>query len=364
VTDYDAIELLDEAFDAVMPNSPSDWAKFIGELRLQRVISRPKEDEVSKQCFRVCIYKGDLDHAEKIANALQKAFPDKHAYHFWSIATKFLYSLSNRYGQEDRTRWGRLSFAFITKMAADTQKASAEKKALPVRSIHTPQELLLLHLITEKYGSTEKRLQYLDDPYLGAESNIAKGEWQLWRWKIELMTSTQQWKVLFDTTISLLARARTKDSDGKISEARYSDWIVWEGLFRSVKELAQNESSGEEIDELYKTAYAELKTHLDSSSGIDKSWRRNASLAKLKFSSERTSPFSELLETDKTNEEIDTTSSVNSEVLEYLNQYGDATTAFIDLRPVVEGLNRQQRLQLLASITESRQNIKVRYLDS
>jgi len=361
VTDYDAIELLDEAFDAVLPNSPGDWAKIIGELRLQRVLAKPKEDEVSKQCFRVCIYRGDLDHAEKIANALQKAFPDKHAYHFWSIATKFLYSLNPRYDGEDRTRWGRLAFAFISKMAADTQKASSEKKQLPVRSIHTPQEVLLLHLITDKYGSPEKCLQYLDDPYLGAESAVAKGEWQLWRWKIELLTSTQQWRVLFETTSSLLGRARARDASGKMVEARYSDWIVWEGLIRSVKELSQDENSSEEIVALHKTVHAELKAHIDSSSGIDKSWRRNASLAKLKFNSESVSPFSEVPGSENTNGESDVTKGVLADILEYLQLYGDATTAYSDVRPVVEGLNRQQRAQLLAKITESRQIIKVRF---
>lgn len=360
VTDYDALELLDEAFNAVLPNSPDDWARFIGELRLQRVLAKPKEDEVSKQCFRVCIYRGDLDHAEKISNALQKAFPDKHIYHFWSIATKFLYSLNTKYDKEDRIRWGRLAFAFISKMATDTQKAGAEKKPLPVRSIHTPQEVLLLHLITEKYGSTEKRLQYLDDPYLGAESTVAKGEWQLWRWKIQLMTSTRQWKALFDTTSSLLVRARTKDSSGKIAEARYSDWIVWEGLIRSVKELSQDDISTEEIDILNKTVHAELKAHTDSSSGIDKSWRRNSSLAELKFKSESISPFSETPEYENNSGEIDTTKGVLSDILEYLHRYGDATTAYIDLRPTIETLNQRQRSQLLAKITESRQKFKVR----
>ncbi|KAG9248309.1 N-acetyltransferase B complex non catalytic subunit-domain-containing protein [Calycina marina] len=353
-TDYDAIELLDEAFDAVMPNSPDEWANVIGDLRLQRVLAKPKEDEVSKQFFRVCIYKGDLDHAEKIATALQKAYPDKHAYHFWSIATKYLYSLNLKYSEEDRTRWGRLAFAFIGKMAANTQKASSEGKLLPVRSIHTPQELLLLHAITEKYGSVENRLQYLEDPSLGAESKVAKGEWQLWRWKMELLTSSRQWKVLCETSRSLLGRARTKDNAGKLSEARYSDWVVWEGFMRSVKELSQDSISSDEIGPLRRVFYKEVAAHLDPSSGIDKSWRRNASLAKLRFSTGDVSSFVDLAITAQS--EVDDTISG---ILQYLEAYGDATTAYGDLRPTIEALSRSQRAALLSKVIDSRAPAKV-----
>jgi len=84
-------------------------------------------------------------------------------------------------------------------------------------------------------------LDYLQDPYLGPESTVAKGEWQLWRFKLQLLTKTQKWDELFQTTSGLLKRARTKDASGKISEARYSDWIVWEGFIRSANELGQGE---------------------------------------------------------------------------------------------------------------------------
>lgn len=113
---------------------------------------------------------------------------------------------------------------------------------LPTRSIHTPQELLLLHLVTAKYGTLEKQLDYLQDPYLGPESTIAKGEWSLWRDKLQLMKQARQWQDLFQVTSNLLARARAKDESGQLSESRYSDWAVWEAYVQSSLELSSNES--------------------------------------------------------------------------------------------------------------------------
>jgi len=99
----------------------------------------------------------------------------------------------------------------------------------------------LLHLITEVHGTAEQRLEFLQDPCLGPESKLAKGEWQLWRFKLQLLTRTGQWKELYEVTSSLLKRARTKDATGHLGEERFCDWIVWEGILKSAIELGQIE---------------------------------------------------------------------------------------------------------------------------
>lgn len=70
------------------------------------------------------------------------------------------------------------------------------------------------------------RLEFLQDPFLGAESTIAKGYWQLWILKLELMRKTQSPEI-FQTTADLLRRARTKDDAGRITDSRFGDWLVW-----------------------------------------------------------------------------------------------------------------------------------------
>jgi len=116
-----------------------------------------------------------------------------------------------------------------------------DPKQLSIRSIQTPQELLLLHRITEALGKPEQRLGYLNDATLGPESAAAKGEWQLWRFKLQLTESTKKWQELFDTSKALLRRARTADESGQLSEAGMSDWIVWEAFIRSAVELQGQE---------------------------------------------------------------------------------------------------------------------------
>jgi len=94
-----------------------------------------------------------------------------------------------------------------------------------------------LHRITEQVGKNEQRLEFLRDPHLGPESAVAKGEWQLWRFKLKLMEAAEQWQELFDITSALLERARTKDESGRIKEPGMSDWIVWDAFIRSAVEL-------------------------------------------------------------------------------------------------------------------------------
>jgi hypothetical protein len=80
-------------------------------------------------------------------------------------------------------------------------------------------------------------------------------------------------------------------------------------------------------------------------SGIDKSWRRNAALAWLTFNfDERESPFS--LSTDPSPSCYHPFRQF-ALILEYLEQYGDASTAFNDVRPFAERLVPDERRQLL-----------------
>lgn len=149
------------------------------------------------------------------------------------------------------------------------------------------------------------RLEFLQNPFLGPESMIAKGYWQLWKLKLELMKVTQS-PDIFQTTADLLRRARTKDESGGIADSRFSDWAVWEMYIEAA--LANKEKHMNEVK-------AEVEIHLDPNSGVDKSWRRNAALARAKFGGSA------------------------DHVLDYLKDYGDVNTAFVDLRQIVQNLD-------------------------
>jgi N-terminal acetyltransferase B complex non-catalytic subunit len=99
----------------------------------------------------------------------------------------------------------------------------------------------------------------------------------------------------------------------------------------------------------------EIEAHLDPGSGIDKSWRRNASLAWVKVAFKDTSTFTIAMTTDKTS----TTSLRCDTILKYLADYGDATTAYSDLRPYVEKLTIEERKQLLGFLNTTSTNVSL-----
>ncbi|KAK0126361.1 hypothetical protein ONS95_007967 [Cadophora gregata] len=353
-------ELYDDALNEVLPVPRENWARIVGELRWQCVKASPKNEDASLKCFQACLARNDLDHARQIANSLEKTFPQNHAYTFWNISTMYLYSMSPSCPEVQKKIWGGLALGQIGKLATATKQA-ADHKQLPARSIQSPQELLLLHRITKSYGKREASLDYLLDPLLGPESAVAKGEWELWRMKLELLQSVQDWKTVFETTGSLLKRARTTDTTSRYSEARLSDWIVWDAYIGSAKELNSTDLNSQVREE--------LEAHLDPACKIDKSWKRNASLALIKFAFESPSPT---ISSGDIN-----VSYRGSTISKYLQDYGSANTAYNDLRPFVGRLSQDERKQLrgaldrtaesrdlstIRQITESINSDKLRYL--
>lgn len=87
----------------------------------------------------------------------------------------------------------------------------------------------------------------------------------------------------------------------------------------------------------------EVAAHLNPASGIDKTWKRNASLAWLEFTFKNSStPFA----TDPSESDLEKYPRVTA-IIKYLQGFGDATTAYSDLRPYVELLQTDERSKLL-----------------
>lgn len=85
---------------------------------------------------------------------------------------------------------------------------------------------------------------------------------------------------------------------------------------------------------------AEIKAHLEPNSGIDKTWKRNALLAWLRFSfccSASSGP-------GDASERIPL-------LWRYLKEYGHASTAYNDVRPFAEQLEVGERMELVRLLT-------------
>jgi N-terminal acetyltransferase B complex non-catalytic subunit len=96
---------------------------------------------------------------------------------------------------------------------------------------------------------------------------------------------------------------------------------------------------------LREAVLSEVEAHLKPDSGIDKSWRRNASLAKVTILSKEHSQFS--LETASATDRVDI-------IEEYLTTYGSATTTYGDLRPFIEQLKENEKQSLLSNLLENK----------
>lgn len=134
LADLDALELYDEALQEVLPDSLLGWARIIGEQWLLRVKVNPTDEEGNSESFRQCLLHEDYDHAQQIANNLEKNFPNNHAYHLWTITTLFYYSQSTKYDEAARHMRGRLAFALITRLAAETKKNQVSETAQTERN--------------------------------------------------------------------------------------------------------------------------------------------------------------------------------------------------------------------------------------
>lgn len=93
----------------------------------------------------------------------------------------------------------------------------------------------------------------------------------------------------------------------------------------------------------------ELEAHLDPESGIDKTWRRNASLAWVKFCFKTATPFSVIPGPDGMGQVLNHIPIV----FKYLQKWGDANAAYNDLKPFVARLDAQERAQLLKVLIHS-----------
>ncbi|CAD6503993.1 BgTH12-05734 [Blumeria graminis f. sp. triticale] len=342
----DAIEFYAEILEEVLPGCNQTWAKIVGELKFQCIKTTPKKEDLCLKGFEACILKYDLDHARQIANILEKNFLENHKYLLWNVTIMFLLSISEECIPDQKVLWGRLAFAQILKLASATRSCTNPLQ-LPVKSLQKPQEILLLHRLLKANNKKEQSIEYLDDPQLGPESIVAKSEWELWILKLKLLEESQNWQELFQTTIGLLKRARTKDQFGNFAEARLSDWIVWDALTRSAVHLR---------DHIYFSKIrAEIEAHLNPELGIEKSWTRNASLSWVKLHFDYITPFSD----GQDENQFGTLSLKVVILIKYLYEYGIANIAYNDLGPYIEKLDHEERNQLLISLNKSNENSNV-----
>lgn len=64
------IELYNHTVTWVLPTSSEKWAQIVGELWWQCVKASPKDENKSRNAFKACLGKDDLDHARQASDEI------------------------------------------------------------------------------------------------------------------------------------------------------------------------------------------------------------------------------------------------------------------------------------------------------
>lgn len=88
---------------------------------------------------------------------------------------------------------------------------------------------------------------------------------------------------------------------------------------------------------------------MDPESGIDKTWRRNAALAWVKFCFKTATPFSVIPGPNGMGQQLNHIPII----IKYLQKWGDTTAAYTDLKPYITRLDLPERKQLLELLLKS-----------
>ncbi|KFY04476.1 hypothetical protein O988_00742, partial [Pseudogymnoascus sp. VKM F-3808] len=174
-----------------------------------------------------------------------------------------------------------------------------------------------------------ERLKAYEDPYIGVSSKIAKGEWVFKRDHVLLLEEEGLWQDLIKVCNELLEGAQSS-STGKMIDARGADWKVWKAFINAAINLQTKES--------YDIVRDQLKAHLAPTSGLNKTYKRNASLANLFFVFRLQKDGEERTFVLPTGGRISVDPKVGA-LMTHLSQYGHTASAFGDVKEYVEMLS-------------------------
>ncbi|KFY28541.1 hypothetical protein V493_02880 [Pseudogymnoascus sp. VKM F-4281 (FW-2241)] len=337
ISDTDELNIYEEAATAMFPSQEEkNAAAFTSKMRLAAVRANPKKETLARDCFHVCVKRSDWDYAQQIATVLEKNFPGNHEYPFWKLTAILTFTETRECDPQKRhillTVAGRIMQTF-----ADATIAAAGKSPLPVRSLQTPQELLLFHRILEANGQTEDRLKAYKDPYIGVNSKIAKGEWVFKRDHVLLLEDVRAWPELIDVCNELLEGAQSTTT-GKMIDARGADWKVWEAFIDAAIALQTKESHDIVRDQ--------IKAHLSPNSGLNKTYKRNASLANLSFCFKLERDGEDRTFVIPSGSRFSGIDPRQGALMTHLSQYGHTASAFDDVKDYVESFSQGEIQEL------------------
>lgn len=218
---------------------------------------------------------------------------------------------------------------------------------------------MLFHRILDANNQIADRLKAYKDPYIGASSKIAKGEWVFKRDHVLLLEEEGDYLELIDVCNDLLEGAQATTT-GEIIDARGADWKVWDAFINAAIELQTKEYVAAKSSRralLYMTytnlgrshdkVRDQVKAHLAPTSGLNKTYKRNASLANLFFCFNLQKDGEDRTFVIPDGSRFPGISPRIAAIMMHLSQYGHTASAFGDVKRYVETFSQGEIAEML-----------------
>ncbi|SPN96574.1 uncharacterized protein DNG_00097 [Cephalotrichum gorgonifer] len=274
VADVESLELLEWASNDVVDEG--FYREAIGPLRVRLAKANPKDKMTAIDCLESCLLHWDLSSAQQIAALTDRSFPQEHGFLFWNIVTTYLYSSSDQCPSDKQKLYKMLSIKQIEKAAQLTEKAmEAGEEDMPLRGIHTEEEILLYFDMLESGGDLAQLKGVLAGPLLNPLNQFRLGRKEIVLRAVRVLAKAKEWQAVYSLTRDCLSE---KDEQGRPSLLA-SDWNIWKSLVEAATHLmSTNPNLIREVSEL-------IDSHL-SVEGLKPIYARTLMLAKVLVSFE------------------------------------------------------------------------------
>ncbi|KAJ3496819.1 hypothetical protein NLG97_g2373 [Lecanicillium saksenae] len=322
IKDADGIDLLEWATRDLLEED--EFTKTLGPLRVRAAKASPKDKSQTTRCLESCLLHWDLVSAQQIAALIDKSFPQERAFLFWNIAITHLLATSPQSPPEKKKLYGMLAQKQIERAAQAAEQAgrAEDKKSLPVRSIQTEQEMLLLYEIVGAHGTAAEFEKLLNSPIFNPVEQLKQGRKEPLMYAINKLNGDSNWQSLYTVCRDCLSVADEKD----VPTLQASDWQVWRLFIIAASHIQDNDTEST-------PTVQNLLLKLSKAADSKPIYKRNIMLARVSVSFQ-------LLESEGSDAVDSSPASLRlRELVKYINNQAASPSCFEDVKLFAEQLD-------------------------
>ncbi|KAK2073263.1 hypothetical protein P8C59_007555 [Phyllachora maydis] len=228
----------------------SSFSETFGPLRA-RWAKANAESPQAIQCLQACVSKWDLENAQQIAAALDKAHSKASSRHFmyWNMMLMFLLSRPT---------------AQLTE--------SVDEVGSTARGLKLEEEFNLYYTVLLTHGSKDDYRKQIQSPKLGAIVLFENGYKFQFLQALRTLTGWGDWDIVF----GLCDKALSLPTDSGAPSYLASDWHVWKAFIGAAVNMQNTDASFQRIQHV-------MNTYTSARCSVADIYRKNAKLAILEM---------------------------------------------------------------------------------